>query len=216
MTVGDREWAGSGQGVGVEAPCQPVPRRSRAAHPLCASLNIQTSNPPLQVAPLVIMAAHARVEARLAGLALTQSLQLAGMLQWMVRQSAEVENQMVRRLFFALVSSHMPAHCRMWWRRLGRKPLPPCVPLAHRCACLPWPTRPPLASDHPCSFSLPPSTPSSPQTSVERMLHYTGLEQEPPTLAQGGQPPPKGASAPLSGRVPCAVPGRWRAVRAPD
>ena len=34
------------------------------------------------------------MEARLAGLALTQSLQLGGMLQWMVRQSAEVENHM--------------------------------------------------------------------------------------------------------------------------
>lgn len=35
-----------------------------------------------------------QLSARLAGLALTQSLQLAGLLQWMVRQSAEVENNM--------------------------------------------------------------------------------------------------------------------------
>jgi hypothetical protein len=35
-----------------------------------------------------------QLEARLAGLALTQSLQLGGLLQWMVRQTAEVENHM--------------------------------------------------------------------------------------------------------------------------
>lgn len=35
-----------------------------------------------------------QLEARLVGLALTQSLQLSGLLQWMARQSAEVENHM--------------------------------------------------------------------------------------------------------------------------
>ena len=48
----------------------------------------------MTVAPLLMMAVHEHLPARLAGLALTQSLQLAGMLQWMVRQSAEVENNM--------------------------------------------------------------------------------------------------------------------------
>jgi ABC-type multidrug transport system fused ATPase/permease subunit len=48
----------------------------------------------LTVAPLLMMAIHDRLSPRLVGLALTQSLYLAGMLQWMVRQSAEVENNM--------------------------------------------------------------------------------------------------------------------------
>ncbi|KAL4420399.1 hypothetical protein ABPG75_010055 [Micractinium tetrahymenae] len=84
----------------------------------------------MTVAPLLMMAVHGSLSARLAGLALTQSLQLAGMLQWMVRQSAEVENNM---------------------------------------------------------------------TSVERMLHYTELEQEPPTEALGGPKPPPGW--PSAGRI---------------
>jgi hypothetical protein len=44
--------------------------------------------------PVRVVAPLSQISARLAGLALTQSLQLAGMLQWMVRQSAEVENNM--------------------------------------------------------------------------------------------------------------------------
>jgi len=48
----------------------------------------------LTVAPLLMMAVHSRLSPRLVGLALTQSLYLAGMLQWMVRQTAEVENNM--------------------------------------------------------------------------------------------------------------------------
>ena len=48
----------------------------------------------MTAAPLLMMAVHDRLSARLAGLALTQSLQLAVTLQWMVRQSAEVENNM--------------------------------------------------------------------------------------------------------------------------
>lgn len=48
----------------------------------------------MTAAPLLIMAVHESVSARLAGLALSQSLALAGLLQWMVRQSAEVENNM--------------------------------------------------------------------------------------------------------------------------
>ncbi|KAL4424666.1 hypothetical protein ABPG77_004473 [Micractinium sp. CCAP 211/92] len=84
----------------------------------------------MSVAPLLMMAVHSSLSARLAGLALTQSLQLAGLLQWMVRQTAEVENNM---------------------------------------------------------------------TSVERMLHYTELEQEPPTQAQGGPAPPPGW--PSAGRI---------------
>lgn len=48
----------------------------------------------LTVAPLLMVAVHDRLSPRLLGLALTQSLQLAGMLQWMMRQMAEVENNM--------------------------------------------------------------------------------------------------------------------------
>ena len=48
----------------------------------------------LTVAPLLMMAVHSQLSPRLVGLALTQSLYLAGMLQWMVRQAAEVENNM--------------------------------------------------------------------------------------------------------------------------
>lgn len=65
----------------------------------------------------------AQLSPRLVGLALSQSLQLSGLLQWMVRQSAEVENNMV---------------------------------------------------------------------SVERMVTYTRLEQEPATVAGGGGAPPEG------------------------
>jgi ABC-type multidrug transport system fused ATPase/permease subunit len=48
----------------------------------------------LTVAPLLMMSVHDKLSPRLVGLALTQSLYLAGMLQWMVRQAAEVENNM--------------------------------------------------------------------------------------------------------------------------
>eukprot|EP00887_Chlorella_sp_A99_P004200 scaffold15.g4200.t1 len=81
----------------------------------------------MTAAPLLIMAFSS---AQLVGLALTQSLQLGGVLQWMVRQMAEVENHM---------------------------------------------------------------------TSVERMLHYTQLPQEPPTVAAGGPKPP--ASWPAGGAL---------------
>lgn len=74
----------------------------------------------LTVAPLLMMSVHDKLSPRLVGLALTQSLYLAGMLQWMVRQAAEVENNM---------------------------------------------------------------------TSAERLLSYCSLEQEPPTVAQGGNKP---------------------------
>ena len=36
-------------------------------------------------------------------------------------------------------------------------------------------------------------------TSVERMLHYTRLDQEPPTVAEGGGKPPEGW--PSAGRI---------------
>jgi len=74
----------------------------------------------LTVAPLLIMSVHDKLSPRLVGLALTQSLYLAGLLQWMVRQAAEAENNM---------------------------------------------------------------------TSAERLLSYCSLEQEPPTVAQGGNKP---------------------------
>lgn len=77
----------------------------------------------LTAAPLLMMAVHSRLSPRLVGLALTQSLYLAGMLQWMVRQTAEVENNM---------------------------------------------------------------------TSAERLLAYSDLDQEPPTVAKGGAAPPAG------------------------
>lgn len=48
----------------------------------------------LTVSPLLMMSVHDKLSPRLVGLALTQSLYLAGMLQWMVRQAAEVENNM--------------------------------------------------------------------------------------------------------------------------
>ena len=75
----------------------------------------------LTIAPLLMMSIHDKLSPRLVGLALTQSLYLAGMLQWMVRQAAEVENNM---------------------------------------------------------------------TSAERLLSYCDLDQEPPTVADGGAPPP--------------------------
>lgn len=55
----------------------------------------------LTAAPLLIMALRDDVSAKLAGLALTQSLGLAGLLQWAVRQTAEVENNMtsIERMF---------------------------------------------------------------------------------------------------------------------
>jgi ABC-type multidrug transport system fused ATPase/permease subunit len=55
----------------------------------------------LTAAPLLIMALRDEVSAKLAGLALTQSLGLAGLLQWAVRQTAEVENNMtsIERMF---------------------------------------------------------------------------------------------------------------------
>ena len=84
----------------------------------------------LTVAPLLMMSVHNKLSPRLVGLALTQSLYLAGMLQWMVRQAAEVENNM---------------------------------------------------------------------TSAERLLSYCSLEQEPPTVAQGGAMPPEGW--PVAGAV---------------
>ena len=84
----------------------------------------------LTVSPLLMMAVHQSLSPRLVGLALTQSLYLAGMLQWMVRQAAEVENNM---------------------------------------------------------------------TSAERLLSYCALDQEPPTVEQGGGCPP------LTGRPP----GEW-------
>lgn len=77
----------------------------------------------MTAAPLLVMAVHQDISAKLVGLALTQALTLSGCLQWMVRQSAEVENNM---------------------------------------------------------------------TSVERMLHYCEIEQEPPTVAEGGPQPPHG------------------------
>lgn len=46
------------------------------------------------VAPLLVMAVHSRLSSELVGLALTQALQLGGLRQWMVRQSAEVETTM--------------------------------------------------------------------------------------------------------------------------
>jgi ABC-type multidrug transport system fused ATPase/permease subunit len=48
----------------------------------------------LTAAPLLVMALRGRISPRLAALALTQSLQLAGVAQWCVRQAAEVENNM--------------------------------------------------------------------------------------------------------------------------
>lgn len=77
----------------------------------------------MTAAPLLMMGVHDRMSARLVGLALSQSLQLGGVMQWMTRQLAEMENHM---------------------------------------------------------------------TSVERMLEYTRLEQEPATLALSGAPPPDG------------------------
>jgi ABC-type multidrug transport system fused ATPase/permease subunit len=94
----------------------------------------------IMAAPLAMVALRDSVSARLAGLALTQSLQLSGILQWMVRQAAEAENHM---------------------------------------------------------------------TSVERMMHYGDLDQEPPTVARGGGAPPDGW--PPSGEI--KYEGVWAVYR---
>lgn len=86
----------------------------------------------MTAAPLLMMGIHDRLTARLVGLGLSQSLQLGGVMQWMTRQTAEMENHM---------------------------------------------------------------------TSVERMLAYTELEQEPPTLELGGKEPPPAAAWPSRGTV---------------
>lgn len=70
-----------------------------------------------------------QISVRLVGLALSYTLQLSGLLQWAVRQTAEAENDM---------------------------------------------------------------------TSVERVLQYTHLDQEPARLADGAPPPPKCALPPLN------------------
>ncbi|KAI8103833.1 hypothetical protein M9435_006360 [Picochlorum sp. BPE23] len=78
----------------------------------------------ITAAPLLMVGLRSKFgddNAKLVGLALSQCLYLAGLLQWMVRQTAEVENNM---------------------------------------------------------------------TSTERLFAYTGLEQEPATLDNGGTPPP--------------------------
>ena len=91
-------------------------------------------------APLIMMAVHNSLGAELVGLSLTQSLYLAGLLQWMVRQTAEVENNM---------------------------------------------------------------------TSTERILSYCQLEQEPPTVSNGGALPPD--KWPSTGRIQyCGVDAQYR------
>ncbi|DBA75192.1 TPA: hypothetical protein ACH3X1_010497 [Trebouxia sp. C0004] len=79
---------------------------------------------------ILVMAVHQRVSTRLVGLALAHVLNMSGMMQWAVRQTAETENDM---------------------------------------------------------------------TSVERMLEYTKLPQEPPTVKQGGGAAPAGW--PASGTI---------------
>lgn len=98
------------------------------------------STATLAAGVLLAMAIRDRISAAVLALALTHVLQLTGMLQWWVRQTAEVENSM---------------------------------------------------------------------TSVERMLEYAELPQEPPRLKEGGAAPPPGW--PASGALEYA--GVWASYR---
>lgn len=73
---------------------------------MCLSFPFSTSLPSTTTL-LAPTASLFQLSARLAGLALTQSLQLAGLLQWMVRQSAEVENNMTSGVLICYICTYM-------------------------------------------------------------------------------------------------------------
>ena len=139
----------------------------------------------------------------LAGLALYRSLQLAGVLQYMVRQATEVENSMTSggRLNCCCILVSHSERCSPGVASVASRAGAPWLPELSACWRLAVRRWPDVSQVHCCCQQVLHSWWHCVLLAVERMLEYIELDQEPPTLEQGGPKPPEGAPSVHAGSV---------------